>query len=94
MRDELGEAAAAPFTLESYRVIAEQRADGRVVGEATVKVHVDGQRIVATGEGNGPVNALDAALRAALEPSCPWLAEIALTDYKVRILTGGTAPTR
>ena len=65
--------AAAPFPLESYRVITEQRADGEVVAEATVKVVVDGQRLIATAEGNGPVNALDAALRAALAPRCPWL---------------------
>jgi 2-isopropylmalate synthase len=75
-----------PFTLESYRVIVERRADGQVVAEATVKVVVDGQRVIATEEGNGPVNALDAALRAALTPCCPWLDGIELSDYKVRIL--------
>jgi 2-isopropylmalate synthase len=79
--------AQAPFTLESYRVITEHRADGAVVAEATVKVVVDGQRLIATQEGNGPVNALDAALRAALAPSCPWLEKVELADYKVRILT-------
>jgi len=90
MRSALGETATAPFTLDSYRVITEHRADGHVVAEATVKVVVDGRRVLSTAEGNGPVNALDAALRAALEPSCPWLADIALSDYKVRILTRGT----
>jgi len=60
------------------------------VAEATVKVVVDGERLIATQEGNGPVNALDAALRAALAPSCPWLVDVALSDYKVRILTRGT----
>jgi 2-isopropylmalate synthase len=90
MRSALGETATAPFSLDSYRVITEHRADGHVVAEATVKVVVDGQRVLSTAEGNGPVNALDAALRAALEPSCPWLADIALSDYKVRILTRGT----
>ena len=90
MRSALGEADATPFVLDSYRVITEHRADGHVVAEATVKVLVDGQRLMATAEGNGPVNALDAALRAALAPSCPWLADIALSDYKVRILTRGT----
>lgn len=79
----------APFTLESYRVITERRADGEVVAEATVKVFVDGERLIATAEGNGPVNALDAALRAALAPSCPWLEKVELSDYKVRILTPG-----
>jgi 2-isopropylmalate synthase len=90
MRSALGETATAPFALDSYRVITEHRADGQVVAEATVKVVVDGRRVLSTAEGNGPVNALDAALRAALAPSCPWLADIALSDYKVRILTRGT----
>ncbi len=91
MRSALGSREDAPFVLESYRVITERRADGEVVAEATVKVVVDGQRLIATEEGNGPVNALDAALRSALAPSCPWLADIELSDYKVRILTRGTA---
>jgi 2-isopropylmalate synthase len=79
-------APVPPFTLESYRVIVERRADGEVVAEATVKMVVDGRRVIATEEGNGPVNALDAALRAALSPSCPWLDGVELSDYKVRIL--------
>ncbi|WP_281690554.1 citramalate synthase [Pseudonocardia thermophila] len=87
MRAALGERESAPFTLESYRVITEHRADGEVVAEATVKVLVDGERMIATEEGNGPVNALDAALRAALAPSCPWLEDVELSDYKVRILS-------
>jgi 2-isopropylmalate synthase len=91
MRSALGSREDAPFVLESYRVITERRADGQVVAEATVKVVVDGQRLIATEEGNGPVNALDAALRAALAPSCRWLAGVELSDYKVRILTRGTA---
>ncbi|WP_300016201.1 citramalate synthase [Pseudonocardia sp.] len=90
MRAARGDADEAPFRLESYRVITERRADGAVVAEATVKVVVDGERLIATSEGNGPVNALDAALRRALAPSCPWLADVDLTDYKVRILTRGT----
>jgi 2-isopropylmalate synthase len=90
MRSALGEDAAPPFALESYRVITEHRADGAVVAEATVKVVLGGRRLIATAEGNGPVNALDAALRAALVPACPWMEEIALADYKVRILTRGT----
>ncbi|HXV93943.1 MAG TPA: citramalate synthase [Pseudonocardia sp.] len=76
-----------PFVLESYRVIIEHRADGAVVAEATVKLVVDGVRMIATQEGNGPVNALDAALRAALTPSLPWLEDVELSDYKVRILS-------
>ena len=80
------------FVLESFRVITEKRADGRVETEATVKLIHDGQRLVATAEGNGPVNALDAALRAALGPRVPELAEIGLVNFKVRILdeTKGT----
>jgi 2-isopropylmalate synthase len=87
VRTELGE-LGDPFTLESYRVIVERREDGRVVSEATVKLHAKGERIVATGEGNGPVNALDRALRSALETYYPHLAGLSLLDYKVRILQG------
>jgi 2-isopropylmalate synthase len=75
-----------PFALESYRVVVDHSADGEVVAEATVKVHVDGQRVISTAEGNGPVNALDAALRAALRPHLPWLDTVELADYKVRII--------
>jgi 2-isopropylmalate synthase len=80
------------FTLESFRVITEKRADGRVETEATVKLFHRGERLVATAEGNGPVNALDTALRLALEPRVPELAEISLVNFKVRILdeTKGT----
>jgi 2-isopropylmalate synthase len=88
VRGELGEAVGEAFRLESYRVIVDRREDGRVVSEATVKVHAKGERIVATGEGNGPVNALDRALRSALEPYHPQLAGLSLMDYKVRILDG------
>ncbi|MGW0892247.1 citramalate synthase [Saccharopolyspora sp. NPDC002578] len=87
----------APFDLESYRVVLDHRPDGTVVSEATVKVHVDGSRVIATAEGNGPVNALDAALREALVGRLPWLDSVELVDYKVRILTdasGTDAVTR
>ncbi|OZM81778.1 citramalate synthase [Pseudonocardia sp. MH-G8] len=90
MRSALGTDADPPFTLESYRVITEHRADGEVVAEATVRVRVDGERLIGTREGNGPVNALDAALRAALAPRRPWVAGVELSDYKVRILSHGT----
>jgi 2-isopropylmalate synthase len=94
LRDEVGgtEAVRAPFELESYRVILDHRIDGEVVSEATVKVHVAGRRVIATAEGNGPVHALDAALRKALVPHLPWIDEVELTDYKVRILTSGGSP--
>jgi 2-isopropylmalate synthase len=89
LRDEL-EGGGAPrfFTVESWRVIVEQTADGRDVSEATVKLQAKGERIIATGEGNGPVNALDTALRQALGRLYPELAHLELTDYKVRILEG------
>jgi 2-isopropylmalate synthase len=87
VREELGE-ALAPFALESYRVQVEHREDGSVVSEATVKVRVRGERVIATAEGNGPVNALDEALRVALGRHFPGLAGFELADYKVRILEG------
>ena len=74
------------FTLESHRVITELREDGTFVTEATVKVVVDDERVIATAEGNGPVNALDAALRQAIGPVYPQLADVHLTDFKVRVL--------
>jgi 2-isopropylmalate synthase len=74
------------FRLESFRVIIEQREDGVFVTEATIKVHVGDERVLATAEGNGPVNALDAALRKAIGSRYPELAHLHLTDYKVRVL--------
>jgi 2-isopropylmalate synthase len=87
VRGELGEVSAL-FGLESYRVLVEHREDGAVVSEATVKVRVRGERVIATAEGNGPVNALDQALRVALAKHYPQLANFDLADYKVRILEG------
>jgi 2-isopropylmalate synthase len=89
LRDELaGGAAAEPFTVESYRVMVDRREDGQMVSEATVKVLAGGERVISTEEGNGPVNALDRALRKALERAYPRLAELELIDYKVRIMPG------
>jgi 2-isopropylmalate synthase len=88
VRDELATGLARRFSLDSYRVIVEHRADGAVVSEATVKVRVGGERVIATAEGNGPVNALDSALRKALVVHYPQLSDISLADYKVRILAG------
>ncbi|BBH18140.1 (R)-citramalate synthase [Nocardioides baekrokdamisoli] len=76
------------FTVESWRVISESRAVGEET-EATVKVHAGGQRYVVTGEGNGPVNALDSALRRAIARAFPAVAEFELTDYKVRLYDDG-----
>ncbi|CAB4921712.1 unannotated protein [freshwater metagenome] len=80
--------APSYFTVESWRVIVEQSETGEVASEATVKVHVGGERIVATAEGNGPVNALDSAMRKAVVQVYPQIAELELIDYKVRILAG------
>jgi 2-isopropylmalate synthase len=74
------------FRLESFRVIVEKREDGKAVVEATIKVTVGGERVISTAEGNGPVNALDAALRQAIVSKYPHLADIELVNYKVRIL--------
>jgi 2-isopropylmalate synthase len=74
------------FELQSFRVTTEKREGGRVETEATIKVVVDGERYVEVAEGNGPVNALDTALRAAIGARHPHLADIELTNYKVRIL--------
>jgi len=79
------------FRLESWRVIAEAREDGRVQTEATVKVWVDGERHVHHAEGNGPVNALDRALRGAIGDLYPHLRDIKLVNYKVRILDEASA---
>jgi 2-isopropylmalate synthase len=83
------------FDVESWRAIVEDRPDGTHANEATVKLWAKSERIVATAEGNGPVNALDRALRVALEKIYPQLASIGLVDYKVRILEGkhGTSST-
>jgi 2-isopropylmalate synthase len=74
------------FRLESFRVITEKREDGRVQTEATIKIWAGGERIVRTGEGNGPVNALDRALRDAIADMYPRLRDIDLVNYKVRIV--------
>jgi 2-isopropylmalate synthase len=88
LRDELAGERRRHFTVESWRVIVERRADGVVTSEATVRLTAKGERVVAVGEGNGPVNALDKALRSALEQTFPELASLELADFKVRILEG------
>jgi 2-isopropylmalate synthase len=88
------------FVVESFRVITDDlvpsadvpagkgdaAARAGVSTEATIKIHVGDERMVATAEGNGPVNALDTALRRALGDRCPGLEGVHLTDYKVRVL--------
>ena len=88
VRDARNQAKVRDFTVESWRVIVEQGTDAVVRSEATVKVKVGSDRTVAVGEGNGPVNALDNALRTALATAFPELAKFELTDYKVRIVEG------
>ena len=80
------------FKLESWRVIVEQHSDGHATTEATIKIWVGGERYVRTAEGNGPVNALDRALRDAIGEIHPHLKDIELVNFKVRILdeTKGT----
>jgi 2-isopropylmalate synthase len=91
MRKEAGEYEPL-FRLESWRCIVEKRADGKVETEATIKIWVNGERYVRTAEGNGPVHALDRALRAAIGEIHPHLKDIELVNFKVRILdeTKGT----
>jgi 2-isopropylmalate synthase len=89
VRQEVDEVPPTPpCRLESYRVVVDHQADGEVVAQATVKVHVAGERVIATAEGNGPINALDGALRQVLNAYVPWLNAVELSDYKVRILPG------
>jgi 2-isopropylmalate synthase len=85
IRKETGEYKPL-FRLESWRAIVEKREDGRVETEATIKIWVDGERYVRTAEGNGPVNALDKALRAAIGERYPHLRDMELVNFKVRIL--------
>lgn len=97
--EEVGGGRPEFFSVESWRTIVE-RAGSRgteATAEATVKLHAGGERIVSTGEGNGPVNALDHALRQALARVYPEIADFELIDFKVRILDqmqGTDATTR
>jgi 2-isopropylmalate synthase len=77
------------FEVESWRVITESNPAAEAASEATVKLRAGGERIVMTGEGNGPVNALDAALRQAIGQAYPQVSKLELIDYKVRILDQG-----
>ncbi len=81
----------APFEILDYTTLSEQRADRDFLSEATVKVRVDGEVLHTAADGNGPVNALDAAMRKALGVFYPQLESMHLVDYKVRILDGDAA---
>ena len=74
------------FSFESFKMLVEKSAGKPVVSEAFVKLNIDGQSVYTAAEGNGPVNALDNALRKALVQSFPILKEMHLSDYKVRVL--------
>jgi 2-isopropylmalate synthase len=82
---------AAPFRIVDYTCLVEQRAGRELLAEATVKVEVAGEVLHTAADGNGPVNALDGALRKALGAFYPVLDGVHLVDYKVRILDGATA---
>jgi 2-isopropylmalate synthase len=86
LRRELDGSLPEFFTVESWRVITDARGDDEALSEATVKLVAAGERGVRTGEGNGPVNALDQALRSALANFYPEIRNLELIDYKVRIL--------
>ncbi|MDI9348880.1 MAG: citramalate synthase [Candidatus Symbiobacter sp.] len=79
------------FSVSKFRVIDERRFDGKggvvMISEAITQIEIDGKKHLEVAEGNGPVNALDSALRKALLPHFPQLAGMSLVDYKVRILT-------
>ena len=80
------------FNIEAYRVVSEHPTGETIAcSHAWVKVHVDGQEEIAADEGDGPVNAMDGALRRALKHFYPELQEVRLTDYKVRVIDGGAA---
>ena len=99
LREELDGARPSFWTTESWRVFVETVPGdpNQANSEATVKMHVGGERVLATGEGNGPVNALDHALRKAVAPTYPEVERFELIDFKVRILDtehGTDATTR
>ncbi|WP_265444779.1 citramalate synthase [Flexivirga meconopsidis] len=97
LREEVTGEKLDYFDAESWRIITESGDQSPSLSEATVKLTAAGKRVVATGEGNGPVNALDHALREALTDAYPELATFELIDFRVRILDaahGTDATTR
>ena len=82
------------FDVERFSVNVERRYNAKgelvTVAEATVKVRIGGETFISAGEGNGPVNALDVALRKDLGKYQTYISGISLTDFRVRILDGGT----
>jgi 2-isopropylmalate synthase len=88
LREELAGKKPSFFTIESWKTSVDQLADGSVTSRAEVSIRAKGELISSSGSGNGPVNAIDRALRNGLEKLYPELAQLELTDYKVRILEG------
>jgi 2-isopropylmalate synthase len=86
LREEVEGTRPSFFEVESWRAITESGHSAQALSEATVKLRAGGERVVAVGEGNGPVNALDHALRQAIGQLYPELAKLELVDFKVRIL--------
>ncbi|MFC5700413.1 citramalate synthase [Cohnella faecalis] len=84
LRDAYGDTVDI-FTVETFKIIVEKTANG-MVSEAIVKINIGGEQVYTVAEGNGPVNALDNALRKALSQFYPGIHDIHLTDYKVRVL--------
>ncbi|KQY59618.1 transferase [Aeromicrobium sp. Root495] len=96
LADEVEGGRPVYFDVESWRVLAESHqagsgwgGQGKATAEATVKLRAGGRRVAVIGEGNGPVNALDHALRQAIEQTYPDVARFHLTDFRVRILDQG-----
>ncbi|MEY4380281.1 MAG: hypothetical protein RLZZ378_684, partial [Actinomycetota bacterium] len=88
LRTEMNGKRPSFFTIEDWQTTVHQGANGKVTSKANVKVSVKGEVFNSEGEGNGPVNAIDNALRKGLEKFYPELHKLELTDYKVRILEG------
>ena len=86
IREALQPGCTTFWDVETWRVITDSSGEERGTSEATVKLRADGSRLIATGEGNGPVNALDHALREALTKAYPEIEKLELIDFKVRIL--------
>jgi 2-isopropylmalate synthase len=89
LAEEVDGARTSFFDVESWRVLAESAHGSDALAEATVKLRAGGVRLAVIGEGNGPVNALDHALRQAIEQVYPDVARFHLTDFRVRILDQG-----
>src|SRR5690606_2008956 len=74
------------FTVESFKILIGRNSDGPVTSEAFIKLNINGEKVFSAAEGNGPVNALDNALRKAVIQFYPELKEMHLSDYKVRVI--------